>query len=556
MHSCETWTVDGRWNLIAVWLVLGVSLAGCGGGGGGTTTPATYAVGGSVTGLSGNGLVLRNSGGNDLNIAGNGSFAFTTRLASGAAYAVTVASQPGGPTQSCVVTNGTGSVGSADVSNVSVMCTTSSFTVGGTVTGLNAGSSVVVQNNLGDNLTITANGSFLFPASILSGAAYSVAILTNTIGPARRCQVSGGSGTIGGGNIANVAILCPGKHAYVVNNLGNEDRLTKYQIGATGALSSISVSASVANNAEPTSVAILPSGEYIYTAHKGTREIARFWNDPNDNTEDLVVGATYLMSSVTAEPSIVVMHPFGQFLYVADTSSADTIQAFQIDATTGGLTPVGPAYSVPTLEGMVIDATGTFLLATSYGNHTVTAFRVNAATGALTISPNPPRSTGLIASEQPMAIDPMGRFAFVAHFRELTVLSFAIDAATGDLSAPVSTVTMPDNVPLGATPLIVDPTGRFLYCGITDGTMHGYAINQTTGGLTPIAGSPFTTSAASGIAPGPVALSVDPSGQFVYVVNSYTNTILQMLINRSTGVLTEITPMFTSFEGPAAMAIF
>jgi hypothetical protein len=80
--------------------------------------------------------VLRNNGGNDLAISADGSFMFTMPMASGGAYAVTVFHQPTSPAQTCTVTNGTGMMGSGNVTNVAVTCATSSFTVSGTVIGL------------------------------------------------------------------------------------------------------------------------------------------------------------------------------------------------------------------------------------------------------------------------------------------------------------------------------------------------------------------------------------------------------------------------------------
>ena len=70
-------------------------------------------------GLSGT-VVLQDNGGDDLSVSGNGSFTFGTAVADGAAYAVTVKANPSG--QSCTVSGGSGTVASANVTNVAVCC--------------------------------------------------------------------------------------------------------------------------------------------------------------------------------------------------------------------------------------------------------------------------------------------------------------------------------------------------------------------------------------------------------------------------------------------------
>jgi hypothetical protein len=99
-------------------------LAACGGGGSsGSGTDGTYALGGRVTGLGANKvLVLQNSLADDLTISADGTFAFATRLAQGTAYAVTVKTQPVG--QVCALAGATGVMGTADVTNVDVVCST------------------------------------------------------------------------------------------------------------------------------------------------------------------------------------------------------------------------------------------------------------------------------------------------------------------------------------------------------------------------------------------------------------------------------------------------
>ena len=84
--------------------------------------PPTWAVGGSVTGLTGS-VTLQNNGSDDLTLSADGSFAFPVELNCGGGYQVTVASQPTG--QTCTVTNDTGAIGDpnpSDIGTVVVNC--------------------------------------------------------------------------------------------------------------------------------------------------------------------------------------------------------------------------------------------------------------------------------------------------------------------------------------------------------------------------------------------------------------------------------------------------
>ena len=167
----------------------------------------SFTVGGNVTGLVGSGLVLQNNLGDNLPIGANGVFTFATSVATGAPYAVTVFTQPGSPTQTCTVTDGSGTMGAANVTNVAVSCTTNTYTVGGTVSGL-TGSGLVLQNNGGNNLPISANGAFTFTTPVPSGSLYAVTVLTQPGTPTQTCVVTNGSGTIGAANVTNVTVAC------------------------------------------------------------------------------------------------------------------------------------------------------------------------------------------------------------------------------------------------------------------------------------------------------------------------------------------------------------
>jgi hypothetical protein len=173
-------------------------------GGGGSSTP-TYTVGGTVSGLTSGSLVLKNNGGDALTISANSNtFNFATAVASGAGYTVTVATQPSGLT--CSVSDGTGTVASANITNISVTCSSTTYTVGGTVSGLTSGS-LVLENNAGDALTISANSTtFNFSTPVASGAGYAVTVATQPSG--LTCSVSDGSGTVASANVTNVLVAC------------------------------------------------------------------------------------------------------------------------------------------------------------------------------------------------------------------------------------------------------------------------------------------------------------------------------------------------------------
>jgi hypothetical protein len=117
-----------------------------------------YTVGGSITGLSATGLVLRNNGGNSLTVnSGDTSFTFSNPINAGSAYAVTVQTQPTGLI--CTPSSATGTVGSANVTSVSVACVMAAPTfspVAGTYTGSR---NITLTALSGATIHYTTNGS-------------------------------------------------------------------------------------------------------------------------------------------------------------------------------------------------------------------------------------------------------------------------------------------------------------------------------------------------------------------------------------------------------------
>lgn len=241
----------------------------------GSKPAATFTVGGTVKGLEGTGLTLKN-GVDVVTVApadaGAVSFTFPTKVASGAAYAVSVGTQPEGPFQTCAVTGGNGTVASADVSSVVVDCTTNKKTVGGTISGL-AGT-IVLQNNGGDDLSVSTNGPFTFQTAIESGDPYAVTVKTQ---PAHHlCAVTNGSGTIANANVTNVAVACKHRDAITVAST-DAAALTGFQVRVKLSTASFAYAAAKAN------------GDDLRFSTDGTTIDVPYWIESWDPTGDSYV---------------------------------------------------------------------------------------------------------------------------------------------------------------------------------------------------------------------------------------------------------------------------
>ncbi len=162
-------------------------------------TANRFSIGGSAVGLAGT-VVVKN-GPDVLSLSQNGPFTFPTLVPGGSAYDATITGQPTG--QTCTLSGGSGTVGTANVTTLAVTCA-AIYTVGGNVSGL-AGT-LVLHDNGGDALTLTANGPFTFAKALAGGAPYAVTVATQPTN--QLCTVQGGNGTVAAANVTTVAVAC------------------------------------------------------------------------------------------------------------------------------------------------------------------------------------------------------------------------------------------------------------------------------------------------------------------------------------------------------------
>jgi uncharacterized delta-60 repeat protein len=82
------------------------------------------------------------------------------------------------------------------------------YTVGGTISGLEGTGLVLLETLGGARLTPAGNGLFTFPERLYSDAPYDVRVETQPGGPAQICTIANGSGHIEESDITNVAVTC------------------------------------------------------------------------------------------------------------------------------------------------------------------------------------------------------------------------------------------------------------------------------------------------------------------------------------------------------------
>jgi 6-phosphogluconolactonase (cycloisomerase 2 family) len=306
--------------------------------------------------------------------------------------------------------------------------------------------------------------------------------------------------------------------------------------GSTGALALASQTPQV-QGATPKGLALLPSKKFLYVVNSGINAstISTF-NVGSDGT--LTLGRTPIPAGAGADSAVI--DPSGNFLLVTNNFS-NSISVYGIDAGSGALAEVAgsPFNANSDPSEIVITPSGKFVYVTNPGIGMVTGFTFSS--GVLTPVPNTPTFSG--AGAFGLGVDTSGRFLYVANASALNPLvatvgnvsGFNIDPNTGELT-PILGSPFTSSLGNGPTALAIDPNGRFVYA-ITSGSSDSvwcFSITSTNGQLVPVTSSPFSLTA------GGLFALIDPIGNYLYVGSSTGNGVSGFTYNPSTGVPTAI----------------
>jgi YVTN family beta-propeller protein len=301
--------------------------------------------------------------------------------------------------------------------------------------------------------------------------------------------------------------------------------------------------------------------QFLYTTGPGTPEIFQF----RLHQDGTISALTPANSSAGTSPVSVLIHPSGNFAYIANFAGA-TVTLLSVNRGNGQLTVPAPVTAIPpspsappnifnTQAGplaMAITPNGSFLYVLNQTAGNITAFTVDPTTGNLTVivpagNPTPPPFFGNLVAPSSIAVSADGKTLFVSSPSQHSITAFAIDSK-GVLTQPNAPLVLGASV----TPVFVatEPTGHFLYAA--DGTGNavlGFSIGSG-GALTPVNGSPFAVGAQ------PSAITVTPNGTLLYVANGGSNNISAFVIDSGTGTLGAVSgsPFPTGGRGPSYLA--
>jgi len=330
----------------------------------------------------------------------------------------------------------------------------------------------------------------------------------------------------------------------------------------SGKLSQINTKAQTA--AAPLSILLDPSGVAAFVLNAGSSSISAYTVN-SDGSLTKASGDT----SVPNNPVAMTRDSAGTFLFVVSQTPPE-IGVFAMQSGSTSLTPVETVdlTRVPTAVSVAAGPNGNLLYVTGNqdlvgsNDNTVSEFSIDD-TGHLTELIGSPYTVGsdpgAVAAVKTTPIGGSGGvFVYVANsgsgsdgnsisvFSVCTVANATCssDDVDNGRMLPVGT---PVSVGLAPIAMTVDPTNAFLFVvNHNSATVSGFRINPTTGVLSAL--NPATASTGAG----PVSISMHSSGKFLYVSNNASSNISGFNVDTTTGKLSTAINV-TSATQPAGL---
>jgi len=180
------------------------------------------------------------------------------------------------------------------------------------------------------------------------------------------------------------------------------------------------------------------------------------------------------------------------------------------------------------------DPRNCFALCCDLGLDQVLVYRLDAKHS--TLAPNEPPFATVKAGAGPrhLAFRPDGKFVFVVNEMASSLTAFAYDARRGVLREVETASTLPASVVVtnnSCAEVQMHPGGKFVYASNRGhDSIAVFAVNQKTGGLTPVQHAPT-------LGRTPRHFALDPSGQWLLAENQASDSVVVFRVDASSGKL-------------------
>lgn len=327
------------------------------------------------------------------------------------------------------------------------------------------------------------------------------------------------------------------RFAHVVNS-GSAD-VSAYTIPAVSGLPSATTPTSDAG-LDPVALAVHPRLPYAYVADRAGQALKVDRVDPTNGA----LTSNGPIVALNGNPWSLAIEPSGRFLYVARRNVVSTddgwLSTYAIDASNGALDFVNEFQLPPKPTFVGVEPLGRWVyVATIGGNSTIQAFAIDPMNGTATISSPPSPAPGVVS----LGFHPNGRWLYSVLRTSNTMIQYSIDPLTGEA------VLIPGGSRAGREPLnmSITPDGRFAYVAYNDslslesgGHIALFSIGAAGELLTP------ATRFLEGLHT--TCVTVDAGGRFLYATNAGTNDLATLSIDPATGFLVPLTPVATGLD--------
>jgi 6-phosphogluconolactonase (cycloisomerase 2 family) len=367
---------------------------------------------------------------------------------------------------------------------------------------------------------------FLYATEFKAGriAEYVVNPLTGSIKPTSQSSTWAHWGPV------DIASDHWGNHLYVANQ-GSHD-INAYSINrSSGNLTQVPGSP-FAIDGVGHRIVVSPSAKFVYvtsTTSTGGGAVGGHINAFSVQSNGSLKPVPGSPFATQARIPALAIDPKGQYLYASDSSgNAGAVAGFTIDQISGALTPIpGSPFIVPVgacdpgadfcqqvPTDLGIEPQGKYLYGTLGQESALAAWAIDRSTGTLTNLPGSPypeqspegnfcpfNAFGACPDSWTESIDPSGKFVFVADDQFIDISIFKLNPSTGVATYAGASGNTQGGICVPYT-VNVDPSGSFIYnlgitksgCGSGTNAVIGFSINQSSGQMTSVPGSPFANS--------------------------------------------------------------